>query len=47
MKIPTYIEEYCDGRKCNLILYKTREEEKKRRKQGEKQNKKFKLIKIK
>ena len=36
MKIPTYMKEYCDGK-----------EEKKRRKQGEKQNKKFKLIKIK
>ena len=28
--MPTYIEEYCDGRKCNINLYKTREEEKKK-----------------
>ena len=47
MKIPTYIQEYCDWRKCKLILCKTREEENKRRKQGEKQNKKFNLMKIK
>ena len=30
MKIPTYIEEYCDGRKCNLNFYTMKEEEEKK-----------------
>ena len=36
MKIPTYIEEYCDGRKCNLNFYTMRKEEKKRGENREK-----------
>ena len=36
MKIPTYIKEYCDGRKCILILYAMRKEEKKREENREK-----------
>ena len=39
MKVPTYIEEYCYGGKCNLILYTMRKGEKTRRKQGEKHKK--------
>ena len=30
------MEEYCNGRKCNLILYKTKEEENKREETGRK-----------